>query len=296
MSWLDLHMHSNYSTDGEFTPKELIELCSLSGVTTAALADHNTASGVKEASLWAEKKDITLVPAIELDTEYENKIFHVLGYWIDADFPEFEKLDKEIAVQELEASEKKIKLIQQLGIPFPTSSALKLSKNGIVTGEMIAEAALSQAENKNNSLLLPYYTGGSRSDNPYVNFYWDFCSQGKPGYVPIRFISLPDAIKLIKAAGGISVLAHPGNNVKEDSELLSRIAKEGICGIEAYSSYHTPIQTAFYKQKAAELHLAVSCGSDFHGKTKPAIKIGSTDCENTEAELFDRLLSIKNAE
>ena len=70
--------------------------------------------------------------------------------------------------------------------------------------------------NKENKLLNPYYEGGLRSDNPYVNFYWDYCSQGKPAYAEVKFISLQEAIKVIEDNGGIPVLAHPGNNVKEN--------------------------------------------------------------------------------
>ena len=93
-------------------------------------------------------------------------------------------------------------------------------KGGIVTGEMIAEAALVQ-DPENPPFSPP--AGGARSDNPYVNIYWDFFSQGKPGYVPVAFQSLEGAVALVRSAGGLPVLAHPGNNIHEGTALLHGI-------------------------------------------------------------------------
>lgn len=155
---------------------------------------------------------------------------------------------------------------------------------------------MQRDENKNNPLLAPYYPNGSRSDNPYVNFYWDFCSQGKPAYVPVHYMSLANAVTLIRRAGGIAVLAHPGNNIHENLSLLKGIVEQGVSGIEVYSSYHTAKQTEFYRNQAKLLGLAMSCGSDFHGKTKPKIMVGSVECENLETDLVSGLMEKRNFE
>lgn len=294
MSYLDLHLHSCYSSDGEYTPKELIIRCVKNGVRIAAISDHNSTAGIKEGQYWAEKNNITLIPSIELDCRYEGINLHVLGYWIQPDYAPFLEYEKDLQSQEQQAAQKKITLAQENGITVNTLSVLRLAKDGVVTGEMIAEAALSLPENKTNPLLAPYYPGGARSDNPYVNFYWDFCSQGKPLYVPVHLISLSEAIQMIKESGGVPVLAHPGNNLKENIPLLHSIINQGICGIEVYSSYHTTEQTALYLQQASMHHLAISCGSDFHGKIKPMIEIGSVECNGMEEALFNGLLIQKN--
>ena len=103
--------------------------------------------------------------------------------------------------------------------------------------------------------MQPFYPGGYRSDNPYVNFYWDICSSGKGAYVPMEFMSLSDAIELIRAAGGVPILAHPGNNVKEDEELLHGIVQAGIIGMEVYSSYHSPAANSIYSRQAEKYNL-----------------------------------------
>lgn len=112
-----------------------------------------------------------------------------------------------------------------------------------------------------------------------MNLYWDFFSQGKPAYVKINFILLGDAIGLVKSTGGVPVLAHPEQNLKNDFSQVDNIIGQGIAGIEAFSSYHSREASEYFYKKALENKLIVTCGSDFHGKTKPDIKIG--DCNLT---------------
>lgn len=273
MSIIDLHMHSTYSTDGEFTPEELIRRCLDKNLKVVSLTDHNSIKGVPKMIYLGQKRGIHVLSGIELDVTFKEVNLHLLGYGIAEDerYHEYEKI---IAEQEIKASGFRMDMIRELGIPFSTEKVLELSRGGIVTSEMIGEAAIIE-ENKDHPLLLPYFPGGERSDNPYVNFHWDFCAQGKPAYVPIAYMSLSQGISLILDTGGIPVLAHPGQNIGLNEALLKEIIQEGIHGIEAYSSYHNADTTAFYVKKAKEHNLLITAGSDFHGKTKPAIPIGA---------------------
>jgi predicted metal-dependent phosphoesterase TrpH len=139
---------------------------------------------------------------------------------------------------------------------------------------MIAEAALADARNDGNPLLAPFRPGGARSDNPFVNFYWDHCSPGKPAHVPVEYMPLADCLALIASAGGAAVLAHPGQSLRGKERLFPAIMAQGFSGLEAYSSYHSPEDRARWKAEADARGLAATCGSDFHGKTKPAIRMG----------------------
>ncbi|QLY81638.1 PHP domain-containing protein [Clostridium intestinale] len=290
MSYIDLHMHSFYSDDGEFSPKELVDLCVGKGIKYFSIADHNSVKGIKEAKEYCKDKEINIIPAVELDCTIDGVNLHVLGYGIDYNNDIFDKIEDDIIVQEQGASKKRMKLIRELGIDFSDEVIKKLSKNGVVNGEMIAEAAMEFDKDKKNPLLQPYYENGDRSDNPYVNFYWDYCSQGKPAYAEVKYISLEKAIEVIKTSGGMPVLAHPGNNVKEKHSLLEAIRACGIEGIEVYSSYHSEEQVEYYKEYAMRHKLILTCGSDFHGKTKPSIAIGSTDCENKENDIISEII------
>src|SRR5699024_67151 len=102
------------------------------------------------------------------------------------------------------------------------------------------EVLLGKEEYQDAELLKPYREGGRRSDNPFVNFYWDYYAQGKPCYTEIVYPSLEETIQLIHQAGGKAVLAHPGNNLKGCFERFDEMVALGLDGVEAFSSYHSP--------------------------------------------------------
>ena len=290
MTKLDLHLHSCYSYDGDFSPAELVELCLQAGVTHAAITDHNAVRGVPEALAAASQSGVEMIPAIEIDTEFNGVILHLLGYGIDHTAPVFKTIEDDVHKQEQDSSGKLMQLVRQLGIDFEDDVVDSLAFDGVITGEMIAEAALVFDHENKNPLLDPYRGDGDRSDNAYVNFYWDYCSQGKPAYVPMSFISLSQAIAVIQQHHGVPILAHPGIQVKEDSAFLQKIIAEGIRGLEVYTSYHTQQQAAFYREAALSSGLIITCGSDFHGKTKKSIKLGGID-HHDDAHILDGLLT-----
>lgn len=290
MTTVDLHIHSHYSNDGDFSPAALVDLCLQAGLTHAAIADHNSAKGIGEAVAAAEKTQLTIIPAIELDCVFKGTILHLLGYGIDHTAPIFDEIEMDVHEQEQSNSGLLMRLVRQLGIDFDDDMIAALAYDGVVTGEMIAEAALIYDAEAKNPLLDPYRGDGDRADNPYVNFYWDYCSQGKPAFTPMHFMSLSQAIEIIHTQHGVPTLAHPGIQVKEDQIFLERIIAEGISGIEVYSSYHNQDQVNYYRDAALLNDLLMTCGSDFHGKTKKNIKIGGIDCEGTEERIVAGLM------
>lgn len=287
--WIDLHMHSLYSDDGEFTPTQLVEKCGEAGIKIMAIADHNSIKAIVEAKDVASQKGITYIPATEIDCTYNGINLHVVGYGIDFSNPIFNELEENILNQELQCSQKKLQLTNALGFELTKDQLDKLSSNGVYTGEMFAEVLLNDERYVNHELLLPYREGGSRSDNPYVNFYWDYYAQGKPCYTEVVFPSLEETIKIINDNGGVAVLAHPGNNLKGKFEVFDEMVKVGLQGVEAFSSYHSEETVEYFYAKAKEHNLLVTCGSDYHGKTKPAISIGQNKCTIDPQEIADQL-------
>ena len=112
-SYIDLHMHSLYSDDGEFTPTQLVEMCHEAGVKIMAIADHNWVKAitrmddVSDVLKKAEELKIKYIPAIEIDCTYKGINLHVLGYGIDYTNPAFNQLGEDILKQELNCSLKK---------------------------------------------------------------------------------------------------------------------------------------------------------------------------------------------
>ncbi|MDO5548775.1 MAG: PHP domain-containing protein [Eubacteriales bacterium] len=273
---MDLHMHSFYSIDGEHSPSELVERAAEKGVELISLTDHNSVRGVAEAKRIARAKGIHFINGIELDCVCRRKNVHILGYGLPEEAEEtLDKIEESILVQERYAGGIRIELIRQCGIAVDGAWLLENAINGVITGELIAESALNHEANRNLKLLDPYRPGGERSDCPYLNFYWDFCSHGKPAYVPIRYKSSAEIIRIIHENDGIAILAHPGISIGREKQITKQLMDEGIDGIEVYTSYHDAEMTRFYRNVAEENNLVMTCGSDYHGKTKPTIEIGS---------------------
>lgn len=289
MAKVDLHMHSSFSDDGDYTPEELLSLANKAGLKAIAVTDHNSVRGVDETIRAGKSLSIEVVPAVELDCLYNDLVFHVIGYYIDHTCEKYLKVEQEVLKQEIAASEERVERVRKMGIEVDMDEVLALSKDGSVTGELIAEAVLNKPDSYKNPLLRPYLPGGARDNNPYVNFYWDYCAQGKPGYVHINYMSMEEAISLITETGGIPVLAHPGNNLKGRLELLEGIVEIGIKGIEAYSSYHSPDQNNYFVEKAKEYGLLITGGSDFHGKTKPSVYMGKFGLEEDGMDILKAL-------
>ncbi|MFQ9514407.1 MAG: PHP domain-containing protein [Eubacterium sp.] len=275
---IDLHMHSLYSEDGEFTPFELIQKCVKNNINIMCISDHNSVRANIDGSEIAALTDIIYVPGIEIDCTVYNTNFHLLGYGIDYKSRDFYEIEQNIEKQSVKASHIMLEKTRALGFQIENKDLMKLSNKNYWknrwTGEMFAEVLLEMPEYYDHPLLSPYRPGGSRSDNPYANFYWDFYAQGKPCHAKIDYPPMEEVIYIIHRNDGKAVLAHPGMNLKGKEELLSQIAALGLDGIEVFSSYHTPKETDFYYHEAKRLKLYMTAGSDFHGKTKPAIELG----------------------
>lgn len=290
---IDLHLHSLYSIDGEFTPAALMKQCRDAGVVLTAVADHNSVKAVPEALEEARKQNIRCIPATELDCAYKGVNLHVLGYGIDYTSADFTAIENDNITAEHTASRRRILLTKErLGLvasPEELDATVPSEKfKGFWTGEAFAEVLLANPEYKDNPLLIPYRSGGNRSENPCLNFYWDFYAQGKPCYVPIAYPDFGHIVSVIRKNGGKAVLAHPANNLKNRLELFDEMAGM-LDGVEVFSSYHTKEDARYFYDKARRYGLFVTAGSDYHGKTKPAVKMGNSGCFISDDELKNGL-------
>lgn len=282
MKKLDLHMHSKYSDDGQYEPIELLKMCKAAGLDMMAIADHNSVRGSRIALRHQQEYGITCIPAIEIDAVSQDVDYHILGYGIDVHNPVFDEIEEHVASQEREASKRRRQLVRDMGIAFDEKRIQELSPGGITTGEAIGEAAMEYDVEKKNPLLQPYYPGGERSDNPFVNFYWDICAPGKPAYVEIFYPSVSAIVELLHQQNALAIVAHPGMNAKEQMDRIQDLLQLGVDGFEVFSSYHSEQQTQFYYDLAKSHGLYMTCGSDFHGKTKPVVHIGMCSMEEEE--------------
>ncbi|MDD7280837.1 MAG: PHP domain-containing protein [Erysipelotrichaceae bacterium] len=287
MNSIDLHMHSIYSLDGEKTVDELLAIAHESHIHTIAIADHNSTLAYRDI----KNTDVNVIPAIEVDCSFHDKDFHILGYFIDPFHPVWDTIRNNVSEMEKKAGLKRLEIIQnEMGIKIDMDKLKELRPNGIYEAESVCEVALSMPENDDNPYLLEFRPGKKHGVSPYVDFFWEYCAKGKIAYSPIEFMSMEEIIQIFRSQNAFISLAHPGNNVKEDDQLLEDIISLGIDGLEVYSSYHSFEQIEYYRNKALAHNLVMSAGSDYHGKTKPHIHMG--DCQmpfNDEQNLITYL-------
>ena len=106
----------------------------------------------------------------------------------------------------------------------------------------------------------------------------------------MTFMDFSKAVDIIHDQGGAAVLAHPGANMKQNRPLTETLIDLGLDGIEAYCSYHDDATTAFYRQIADEHGLMATIGSDYHGRAKPHIALGTYGHPEPQA-LWDNLVA-----
>lgn len=294
---IDLHMHSWFSIDGEFSPGEIVAQCAAAGLSTVALTDHNSVRGVEAAVQAGKERGLQVVPAVELDCVCQGRVIHLLGYGINCGTGQIDALEQTLLAQAGRALQKSMGLLHEMGIAFDEEAVLALgraTKTGVAVTETVAEVAISDARNADNPHITPYLAGGARSDNPCANFYWDLCAQGRPAHVAMDYPSFEWANGLIHELGGVSAIAHPGNTVGQNEEMLAHMAGCAVMGLEVYSSYHTEAQVTYYLELAAHYGLVPTIGSDFHGKYKPAVRLGQVPGRPDREKLrrdFEKMLT-----
>ena len=292
MGKVDLHMHSCFSIDGELTPEQLVQRAKKNGVEWISLTDHNSVRGVTRARVEAKKQGILFTSGVELDSWCGDDWVHILGYGIGDNDEKFTDLEYEVLCRERVAGKQRLKMVQSQGIVVDEAWIWTHAIEGVATAELIVEAALQEKRNDTHPLLQPYRRGGARSASPLVNFAWDHCEPGTRFYVPVQYNSAEKNIALIHSCGGAAVFAHPGISVGRKIAVTKKLFDAEIDGIEVFTSYHDRETACFYRAQAEKLGLHMTCGSDFHGKTKPRVEIGCADFDE-DMNAFDALAWLK---
>lgn len=285
----DLHMHSGYSADGQFTPKELIAIAKEKGLTTIALTDHDLVKGVKEITEIGKINGIDVIPGIECSTLYGDYDVHLLGYGIDIEDEYFVNLHKKIQKLSTAAFYARVeKIMAKYPVKIDLKKLVK-EANGKNPWFKMWMDIFSNPEYQQIEDFKPYIPGGDRSDPAPVNFFWDKCQPGSDLYVRVEMPSLKDSIKEIHRAGGVAVLAHPFRTFYQKDKDLEKIISWGLDGMEIYSNYHSPEHIDYYLDFAKRHNLLITCGSDFHGKNKPSIKMGEYGLNEDGSIYLDHL-------
>ncbi|TMB09211.1 MAG: PHP domain-containing protein [Deltaproteobacteria bacterium] len=254
---IDLHSHTLHS-DGQRTPDELLAEAAAAKVTVLSLTDHDTVSGIADASAAATRRGIRLVPGIELSCELHGREVHVLGHFLDPCSGTLLKLATDMLAERRERMERMVARAQAAGFAKVTLERVIAASGGENLGRPHLARALVEC-------------GHAKS----VKDAFDrFLHSRGPLWVDRRRLSVADAVALVRSAGGTSSIAHPGANGVSRQELKA-CADAGLDAVEALHPDHVPTQVEAYERWAAGFGLLVTAGSDYHGPAvQPDRKLG----------------------
>lgn len=280
---VDLHTHSNYSFDSTQSVEEIIELAIKNNIDVLAICDHNEYLGSLKG---LQSKDIEVISGIEIDCFFEDDIIHLLGYGLSFNDKRIEKLKDHYKNELNRISYDRLKKIEErYGCKLYIEKIKSYSNFDGFSNVEIERVLLEDVKHPE----LEIYQIGVKSNNPIANYYWDNLAIGKWGYVKLDLPNYIDVIDLIHENHGVVVLAHPKVNLGHDKDKINKLIDTGIDGIEVYTSYHNNEDNEFYNEIVKEFDLIKTCGSDFHGITKPNIKIGQTGYYEDGNEIISKL-------
>lgn len=243
----DLHIHTTAS-DGRCSPAQIIEQAIEANLSYIAITDHDTVDGLLELGKEGQTipASLTIIPGIELSTDLPHNEVHILGYFIDIFNEELRSQLAILVANRHERTHKIIKKLNELGYLITYERVCELAGLATAIGRPHIAKALVEKE---------YFSSIS-------DVFATLLAKNGPAYVPHHKLTPKQVIELIKQAGGLPVLAHPGL-VGNDQIVLDVIAA-GIMGLEVYHPRHDQQQIQKYLALANQHELAVTGGSDFH--------------------------------
>lgn len=251
----DLHCHTSAS-DGLLTPWELVKSAAEKGLKAIGITDHDTLSGWKEADLAGKHFGIDIVRGVELNTDWGGVEVHILGYEMNSQVTLIEDKLSELREARFRRVYSIVEKLQDLGVPIQKAEVEKVTKGESVGRPHIAQVLVNKGVVGSIREAFDHYIGA-----------------GAPAYVPRYKITPEEAIVLVRKAGGVAVLAHPG--IYSLDKGIAQWVNAGLQGIEVCHSEHTKEDEKKYRELAKEYGLLMTGGSDFHGEErKPGVHLG----------------------
>ncbi|MEU5946916.1 PHP domain-containing protein [Micromonospora sp. NPDC047465] len=271
---IDLHTHSTAS-DGTLSPAELVRAAAESGLDVVAITDHDTTAGW-EPALRALPAGLSLVRGAEISCRWYGEEpavpLHLLAYLFDPDAPELVAELARVRAAREERGERIVALLRADGIDVNWPEILAGAAGGSVGRPHIAQALIRAG-------LVATTTEAFGPD-------W----LGERYRLPKEDIDVFHAVRLVRAAGGVPVFAHPRatrrGRIVPDA-LIADLVAVGLAGLEADHEDHSPAERAHVRALAGELGLLVTGSSDFHG-THKTVRLGAF---TTDPEAYERILA-----
>jgi predicted metal-dependent phosphoesterase TrpH len=268
----DLHCHSTFS-DGVDTPAKLVGYAVEAGLSVLALSDHDALHGLAEFEAAAHGTGLVTVAASELSTRCNGDDVHVLGLFLDPDEAEMKSRLEQFRVDRDTRGEAMVGKLAALGMPLDIAAIRAVVGNGAFGRPHIARAMVAKGYVKT-----------------FDEAFDRWLAHGKPGYVPKPKWTLEEAIAAIRAAGGLSVIAHPVW-YKDPAQVVAAGVAAGLDGLEVYHLDQAGKENEF--GQLAERHgLLKSAGSDYHGPAEGKRRVGAC---RLDAAGWERMVAAAHA-
>lgn len=252
---IDLHLHTFHS-DGTFSPEEVVRRAKELGFAAISVTDHDTVDGIPAAVKAAagagpagSGQALEIIPGVEMTVVFRERELHVLGYGIRTGDPEFSGFLDRMQEYRLDRIRKMIDRVRERGAQVTYDEVLAIAGPGTVGRPHLAEAMIRKGFVGSLKEAFDRYLGDDA-----------------PCFVKGATLTAAGAVRLIRAAGGVAVLAHPHRLVED--EWIPELVEQGIQGIEVYHSDHPPAVAEKYRRMAEERKLLITGGSDCHGLRK----------------------------
>ncbi len=246
---VDLHAHSTES-DGVLRPAEVVARAARAGVSVFALTDHDTMTGIPEAREAAAERRMEFVPGVEISCQYGTESVHLLGLFVDPDDRPLTGMFQRISEERRKRIRQSCERLREAGVDIDFEEVAAVSTGASMGRPHIADVLVRKGVVKDRDEAFRRYL-----------------VRGKTGHVSYgRKITVAEAARAIRAAGGVSSLAHP-KYLKQEN-VVPMLRESGVRAIEAFHADHSEEERRRYLDIAASLGILVSGGSDFHSPEK----------------------------
>jgi predicted metal-dependent phosphoesterase TrpH len=270
---IDLHSHSNAS-DGTDPPAEVMRRARAAGLDVIALTDHDTLAGIGRARR-ALPAGLTLVPGMELSCRIDGHSVHLLAYHADPAHAGLAEQLQAITTDRLRRARDMVAKLRDLGVDITWEQVTAIAGDGVVGRPHIARAMVEAG-------------AIARPDQAFTP---DWIGPGGRAYAGRYALDPEEAVRLVSAAGGVSVLAHPALLARGwviGDDVIERLAGAGLGGLEVAHPDQDDAQRMRLAALAVRLGLVSSGGSDDHGALT-GYRLG---CETIAPGEYERLMSL----
>ena len=258
---IDLHSHTTES-DGTDSPAELVAIALRAGLEALAITDHDTLAGYEKAKPVAQAAGLDLLCGIELSTRFRGQTVHLLAYFPNAaPGPPFQEWLTALQESRRDRNRRMADRLQSFGVDITLEEVIAKGRS------MAGRPHFAQV------LIEKGYVSSIQQA------FTDYLDESAKGYVERLEADFAEAVALVRESGGIASVAHPIRLLRKATAPLHETVRAmhdvGLPALEIYHSDHSPADVACYQALAREFALGVTGGSDYHGKNKPNIQLGT---------------------